>query len=53
MASALQGRVAQLDAVKLLMRHGADPGIKNLEHEQPAQLASEGHTGDQVCAAPP
>ncbi|KAJ8405971.1 hypothetical protein AAFF_G00308590 [Aldrovandia affinis] len=48
MVSALQGRVAQLDAVKLLMRHGADPSIKNLEHEQPTQLAPEGPAGDQV-----
>ncbi|KAI1885192.1 hypothetical protein AGOR_G00217650 [Albula goreensis] len=47
-ASALQGRVAQVDAVKLLMRRGADPSIRNLEHEQPAQLVPEGAIGDQV-----
>ncbi|XP_067298464.1 NF-kappa-B inhibitor zeta [Pseudorasbora parva] len=48
MASALQGRQAQLDAVRLLLRRGADPGAKNLENEQPAQLVPEGPLGDQV-----
>ncbi|XP_036401681.1 NF-kappa-B inhibitor zeta-like isoform X2 [Megalops cyprinoides] len=46
--SALQGRVAQVDAVKLLMRRGADPSTKNLENEQPTQLVPEGPMGDQV-----
>ncbi|XP_023691690.2 NF-kappa-B inhibitor zeta isoform X1 [Paramormyrops kingsleyae] len=51
-ASSLQGRVAQVDAVKLLMRRGADPSAKNLENEQPIQLVPEGPQGDQVshCA---
>ncbi|KAG5851604.1 hypothetical protein ANANG_G00053410 [Anguilla anguilla] len=48
LVSALQGRVTQVDAVKLLMRRGADPSIKNLENEQPAQLVPEGPAGDQV-----
>uniref|UniRef100_A0AAY4EWI8 OCA domain-containing protein n=1 Tax=Denticeps clupeoides TaxID=299321 RepID=A0AAY4EWI8_9TELE len=47
-ASALTGRVAQVDAVRLLMRRGADPSAKNLENEQPAQLVPEGDLGDQV-----
>ncbi|KAL4636297.1 NF-kappa-B inhibitor zeta [Arapaima gigas] len=47
-ASSLQGRVAQVDAVKLLMRRGADPSSKNLENEHPAQLVQEGPLGDQV-----
>ncbi|XP_048871914.1 NF-kappa-B inhibitor zeta isoform X2 [Brienomyrus brachyistius] len=47
-ASSLQGRVAQVDAVKLLMRRGADPSAKNLENEQPTQLVPEGPRGDQV-----
>ncbi|KAJ8246663.1 hypothetical protein GJAV_G00254030 [Gymnothorax javanicus] len=48
LVSALQGRVAQAEAVKLLMRRGADPSIRNLENEQPAQLVPEGPAGDQV-----
>ncbi|KAL4609184.1 NF-kappa-B inhibitor zeta-like [Arapaima gigas] len=46
--SALQGRVAQLEAVKLLLRKGADPSAKNLDHEQPLHLVPEGPTGEQV-----
>ncbi len=48
MASALQGRLAQMDAVRLLLKRGADPSAKNLEHEQPAQLVPNGPLGDQV-----
>ncbi|XP_056120791.1 NF-kappa-B inhibitor zeta isoform X1 [Rhinichthys klamathensis goyatoka] len=48
MASALQGRQAQVEAVQLLMRRGADPSAKNLENEQPAQLVPEGPLGEQV-----
>ncbi|XP_051756370.1 NF-kappa-B inhibitor zeta isoform X2 [Ctenopharyngodon idella] len=48
MASALQGRQAQVDVVRLLLRRGADPSAKNLENEQPAQLVPEGPLGDQV-----
>lgn len=48
MASALQGRQAQVEAVRLLMRRGADPSAKNLENEQPAQLVPEGPLGEQV-----
>ncbi|XP_045062280.1 NF-kappa-B inhibitor zeta [Coregonus clupeaformis] len=47
-ASSVHGRVTQVDAVKLLMRRGADPSYKNLENEQPAQLVPEGPVGDQV-----
>ncbi|CAM4651103.1 unnamed protein product [Leuciscus chuanchicus] len=48
MASTLQGRLAQVDAVRLLMRRGADPSTKNLENEQPAQLVLEGPLGEQL-----
>ncbi|XP_016422099.1 NF-kappa-B inhibitor zeta isoform X2 [Sinocyclocheilus rhinocerous] len=48
MASALQGRRAQLDTVRLLLRRGADPSARNLENEQPAQLVPHGPLGDQV-----
>ncbi|XP_018959852.2 NF-kappa-B inhibitor zeta-like [Cyprinus carpio] len=48
MASALQGRQAQVDAVRLLLRRGADPSAKNLENEQPAQLVPDSPLGEQV-----
>ncbi|XP_036413260.1 NF-kappa-B inhibitor zeta isoform X2 [Colossoma macropomum] len=47
-AAAQQGRQAQVHAVQLLMRRGADPSAKNLENEQPIQLVPEGPVGDQV-----
>lgn len=46
--SALQNHDAQVEAVRLLMRRGADPGARNLENEPPAQLAPEGPIGEQV-----
>ncbi|KAJ8350359.1 hypothetical protein SKAU_G00254890 [Synaphobranchus kaupii] len=46
--SALTGRVAQVDAVRLLMRRGADISIKNLEKDQPSQLVAQGPVGDTV-----
>uniref|UniRef100_A0A3B1JN75 NFKB inhibitor zeta n=1 Tax=Astyanax mexicanus TaxID=7994 RepID=A0A3B1JN75_ASTMX len=53
-AAAQQGRQAQVHAVQLLMRRGADPSSKNLENEQPIQLVPEGTVGDQVsgCVNP-
>ncbi|KAL2088072.1 hypothetical protein ACEWY4_016900 [Coilia grayii] len=47
-ASSLSGRIAQVEAVRLLMRKGADPSAKNLENEQPVQLVPEGEMGEQV-----
>uniref|UniRef100_A0A8C2VBP2 NFKB inhibitor zeta n=1 Tax=Chinchilla lanigera TaxID=34839 RepID=A0A8C2VBP2_CHILA len=47
-AASLQHRVAQLDAVRLLMRKGADPSTRNLENEQPAHLVPDGPVGEQV-----
>ncbi|KAL1022044.1 hypothetical protein UPYG_G00021510 [Umbra pygmaea] len=47
-ACAVSGRLAQTDAVKLLMRRGADPSAMNLEKDQPAQLVPKGPLGDQV-----
>lgn len=35
-------------AAKLLLRRGADPGVRNLENELPWQLAPEGPSGEQV-----
>ncbi|XP_022065762.2 NF-kappa-B inhibitor zeta [Acanthochromis polyacanthus] len=46
--SSLQNNPTQAEAVKLLMRKGADPGIRNLENELPCQLVSEGLLGEKV-----
>ena len=50
-AASLQYRVTQLDAVRLLMRKGADPSTRNLENEQPVHLVPDGPVGEQVRAA--
>ncbi|XP_007943957.1 NF-kappa-B inhibitor zeta [Orycteropus afer afer] len=47
-AASLQYRVAQLDAVRLLMRKGADPSTRNLENEQPVHLVPDGPVGEQI-----
>ncbi|CAO2631748.1 NF-kappa-B inhibitor zeta [Lemmus lemmus] len=49
-AASLQYRVTQLDAVRLLMRKGADPSTRNLENEQPVHLVPDGPVGEQVRA---
>ncbi|KAM4682217.1 NF-kappa-B inhibitor zeta isoform 2-T7 [Amazona ochrocephala] len=46
-AASLQYRVSQLDAVRLLMRKGADPSARNLENEQPVHLVPDGLVGEQ------
>ncbi|XP_029929948.1 NF-kappa-B inhibitor zeta-like [Myripristis murdjan] len=46
--SSLQNHEAQVDAVKLLLRRGANPSAKNIENEQPAHLVPEGPTGEKV-----
>ncbi|CAB1417566.1 unnamed protein product [Pleuronectes platessa] len=46
--SALQNHNSQVDAVKLLMRKGADPGTKNWENDLPSQLVPEGAVGEKV-----
>lgn len=40
--------MTQLDAVRLLMRKGADPSTRNLENEQPVHLVPDGPVGEQV-----
>ncbi|KAH0624977.1 hypothetical protein JD844_032955 [Phrynosoma platyrhinos] len=47
-AASLQHRVTQLDAVRLLMRKGADPSARNLENEQPVHLVPDGPVGVEV-----
>ncbi|XP_027867145.1 NF-kappa-B inhibitor zeta isoform X4 [Xiphophorus couchianus] len=46
--SSLQNYRNQAEAVKLLMRKGADPGMRNLENELPCQLVPEGSVGEKV-----
>ncbi|XP_030266082.1 NF-kappa-B inhibitor zeta [Sparus aurata] len=46
--SSLQNHKSQVEAVKLLMRKGADPGTRNFENELPSQLTPEGLTGEKV-----
>ncbi|XP_047432524.1 NF-kappa-B inhibitor zeta isoform X2 [Mugil cephalus] len=48
--SSLQCHTNQLEAVKLLMRKGADPGIRNIENELPSQLAPDGPVGEKVTS---
>ncbi|XP_044857744.1 NXPE family member 3 isoform X1 [Mauremys mutica] len=47
-AASLQYRLSQLDAVRLLMRKGADPSARNLENEQPVHLVPDGPVGEQI-----
>ncbi|KAG7503359.1 NF-kappa-B inhibitor zeta-like [Solea senegalensis] len=44
----LHSNRSQVEAVKLLMRNGADPGSRNFENDLPAQLVPEGVTGKKV-----
>jgi len=46
--SCLQNHKTQVEAVKLLMRKGADPGTRNFENELPSQLVPEGPIGEKV-----
>ncbi|KAF3688461.1 NF-kappa-B inhibitor zeta I-kappa-B-zeta [Channa argus] len=46
--SSLQNHKAQVQAVRLLMRKGADPGSRNFENELPSQLVPEGAIGEKV-----
>uniref|UniRef100_A0A8C8VDK9 NF-kappa-B inhibitor zeta n=1 Tax=Pelusios castaneus TaxID=367368 RepID=A0A8C8VDK9_9SAUR len=47
-AASLHYRVTQLDAVRLLMRKGADPSARNLENEQPVHVVPDGPVGEQI-----
>ncbi|XP_019957624.1 NF-kappa-B inhibitor zeta isoform X2 [Paralichthys olivaceus] len=46
--SALQNHKSQVEAVKLLMRKGADPGARNYENELPSQLVPGGPIDEKV-----
>lgn len=49
--SSLSNHTTQAEAVKLLMRKGGDPGLRNLENELPYQLTPEGPVGEKVRAS--
>ncbi|KAG8004498.1 NF-kappa-B inhibitor zeta [Nibea albiflora] len=46
--SSLQNHKTQVEAVKLLMRNGADPSTRNFENELPCHLVTDGPVGDKV-----
>ncbi|KAF7652360.1 hypothetical protein LDENG_00097930 [Lucifuga dentata] len=46
--SSLQNHKAQVEAVRLLLRRGADPGARNLENDLPSHLVPEGPMGEKV-----
>ncbi|XP_043935007.1 NF-kappa-B inhibitor delta-like isoform X2 [Protopterus annectens] len=48
MAAALRNEINQEEIVKLLLKHGADPSIKNLENEQAIHLVQQGEDGSRV-----
>ncbi|KAJ8005336.1 hypothetical protein DPEC_G00145570 [Dallia pectoralis] len=48
MAAGLHGSPHQEEILKLLLRQGADPSIRNLENDQPAHLLQSGPRGDQL-----
>ncbi|KAJ8368233.1 hypothetical protein SKAU_G00082610 [Synaphobranchus kaupii] len=48
MAAALQCESQRETIVRLLLAHGADPGLRNLDNEQPANLLPPGAAGEMV-----
>ncbi|XP_027759296.1 NF-kappa-B inhibitor delta-like [Empidonax traillii] len=48
MAAALPRDKNQKEIIQLLLAHGADPSIRNLDNDQPIHMAPPGRAGDQV-----
>ncbi|NXA39015.1 IKBD inhibitor, partial [Eudromia elegans] len=48
MAAALQHDKNQKEIIQLLLDHGADPSIRNLDNDQPIHMAPSGKAGDQI-----
>ncbi|XP_068165286.1 NF-kappa-B inhibitor zeta isoform X2 [Antennarius striatus] len=46
--SSLQNHQTQVEAMKQLMKNGADPSARNMENELPSQLVPEGPVGKKV-----
>ncbi|XP_054251539.1 POU domain class 2-associating factor 1, partial [Indicator indicator] len=50
MAAALPCDKNQKEIIQLLLEHGADPSVRNLDNDQPIHMAPAGKAGDQdVC----
>lgn len=50
MAAGLHGNPYQEELIQLLLKHGADPSIRNLENDQPAHLLQSGDKGERVSS---
>ncbi|NXE55033.1 IKBD inhibitor, partial [Casuarius casuarius] len=48
MAAALHHDKNQKEIIQLLLDHGADPSIRNLDNDQPIHMAPSGKSGDQI-----
>uniref|UniRef100_A0A8B9BHT1 OCA domain-containing protein n=1 Tax=Anser brachyrhynchus TaxID=132585 RepID=A0A8B9BHT1_9AVES len=48
MAAALHCDRNQTEIIQLLLDHGADPSIRNLDNDQPIHMAPSGKAGDQI-----
>eukprot|EP00075_Anas_platyrhynchos_P005883 XP_012961954.2 NF-kappa-B inhibitor delta [Anas platyrhynchos] len=48
MAAALHCHRNQKEIIQLLLDHGADPSIRNLDNDQPIHMAPPGKAGDQI-----
>ncbi|NWX89077.1 IKBD inhibitor, partial [Nothoprocta pentlandii] len=48
MAAALQHDKNQKEIIQLLLDHGADPSIRNLDNDQPIHMTPSGKAGDQI-----
>uniref|UniRef100_UPI0037E82A2D NF-kappa-B inhibitor delta n=1 Tax=Semicossyphus pulcher TaxID=241346 RepID=UPI0037E82A2D len=48
MAAGLHANPHQVEILQLLLSRGADPSIRNLEHDQPAHLLQSGLQGEQL-----
>ncbi|NXC46923.1 IKBD inhibitor, partial [Penelope pileata] len=48
MAAALHCHKNQKEIIQLLLDHGADPSIRNLDNDQPIHMAPAGRAGDQI-----
>ncbi|XP_018601067.1 NF-kappa-B inhibitor delta [Scleropages formosus] len=48
MAAGLHSSYHQEEIIRLLLNRGADPGVRNLENDQPAHLLQSGDRGEQL-----
>ncbi|KAL4657729.1 NF-kappa-B inhibitor delta [Arapaima gigas] len=48
MAAGLHNSCHQEEMIRLLLNRGADPGVRNLENDQPAHLLQSGVQGEQL-----